>query len=63
MEKKFMEKIIARLIRYPRLKYLLILFAISQISQIAIDMLIFYMDPMAYAEYPSYEVEWFFRID
>lgn len=52
-----MEKMIDILTQYPRLKLLLIFFAISQIWQIAIDNLIFFLDPVAYAEYPSYYIE------
>lgn len=52
-----MEKIIDSLIKYSRLKLLFTFFAISQIWQIAIDNLILFLDPVTYAEYPSYYIE------
>ena len=55
-----MEKMIDRLTRQSRLKLLLLFFAISQISLITIDSLIFVIDPIAYDEYPSYQIEYFF---
>ncbi len=60
IENNFMEKLIARMDQYSRLKYLVILFAIAQIFQITIDTLIFYIYPSAHAEYLPYEIEFFF---
>ena len=56
-EELFMEKMIDSLTQYSRLKLLFIFFAASQVWQLAIDNLIFFLDPVAYAEYPSYYIE------